>query len=352
MVPPKISPFSGGRTTELGGPREIAGTWLSAAGGCGTLMHVKSPGGEELKQAVDDLARASRKARRRGRARDWHKLRTGSRRLRGALLAHAGLLDRSVQEKLSRRVKKITKLPAEVRDLDVALQNLSLLRDQAESAPERKAAKKLRRRLERQRDRQDRHLRRHLERKRPVRALARKLKKALAHAGVESPDHARAAQALQDCAREVLQRRDGIGDWDDDQSLHALRVSVKKLRGALLARDAGPRRAERPLLTLLEDTQRLLGEHHDWSELGDRLDLRRCKLLAAGARHRGLIGYELLLSRAREEQKARYDGYRTQLHDRLAAAVSELLPERAPRGMVVAVPAGQEPAVSPAAAVH
>jgi hypothetical protein len=278
---------------------------------------------------VDELARASRRARKRGRARDWHKLRTSSRRLRGALIAHAGMFDRPEQEKLSRRAKKITKLPAQVRDLDVALDNLSVLRHQAESTPERKAAKEMRRRLERKRRRQDRKLSWRLERDRPVRALARRLTKALAHAAPEvHPAHA--GDALAVCARELLERRAGIGDWDDDQSLHALRVSVKSLRGALQAAD-GDRRARRPLLTTLEETQTLLGQHHDWSELGDRLDLRRCKLLAAGARHRGLIGYELLLTRAREEQKARYDAYRTQLHDRLAELVAGLLPEASPR---------------------
>lgn len=313
---------------------------------------MKNAGAQQLKEALDEVVRSSRKARRRGKARDWHKLRTSSRRLRGALLAHAGLLEHKAQEKLSRRAKRITRLPAEVRDLDVALENLEVLHATAESAPERQAARVMRRRLRRKRDRQERRLRRRLERDRPVRALAHRLKKALAHVAADAHDDVPTAQVLQACAREVLTRRDALGDWDDDQALHALRVSVKKLRGALQAQaETGPR-PPRPLLATLQDVQTLLGEHHDWSELGDRLDLRRCKLLAEGARHHGLIGYELLLSRAREEQKARYDAYRAQLHDRLPALLADLgQAKRPPRPLISAVDVPTNDVATPAA-VH
>jgi CHAD domain-containing protein len=244
-------------------------------------------------------------------------------------MAHGGALEPAALKKLSRRAKKVTRLPAEVRDLDVALDNVAMLRDEVESTPERKAAKEMRRRLKKKRRSTDRKVRQQLERDRPVRKLARRLKKALARGSADGRD-LKGSPVVGVRARDVLNHRDAIGDWDDDQALHALRISVKKLRGTLQARGDGQRRTMRPLLSTLQDVQTLLGEHHDWSELGDRLDLRRCKLLAAGARHRGLIGYELLLSRAREEQKARYDAYRAHLHDRLGTLVAALLPEGTP----------------------
>jgi hypothetical protein len=72
----------------------------------------------------------------------------------------------------------------------------------------------------------------------------------------------------------------------------------------------------------LQRVQAILGEHHDWSELARRLDDRRRKLANKGARHRTLVGYEALLGRARQEQRARHEVYRAELHDRLSALLT------------------------------
>src|SRR3989337_985267 len=99
-------------------------------------MKQKEGGGFDA--LVDDLRRAERKARKRGDPEDWHKLRTTSRRLRGALLPHAPTPDPDLHRWLTGRAKKITKLPTQVRDLDVALENLATLRAAAATKPERR----------------------------------------------------------------------------------------------------------------------------------------------------------------------------------------------------------------------
>src|SRR6185369_16086831 len=112
--------------------------------------------GRQLEGIARELVKAGKKARRRGKPKDWHRLRTTSRRMRGALAAFADALDPALQPELARRAKKVTKLPGEVRDLDVAISNLRFLRDAAQSRDERRAANELLRRLERERERDER----------------------------------------------------------------------------------------------------------------------------------------------------------------------------------------------------
>jgi len=280
--------------------------------------------GRQLKAIAKELVRAGKKARRRGKPRDWHKLRTTSRRMRGALAAFTDALDPQLQPVLARRAKKITKLPGEVRDLDVALDNLRLLREGAQTAVERRAAGEMLRRASHERDRRERKVRRKLARKRPAQRLRARLKKALRHPppGPVSDDQ----QALAETSRAVQERLLALGGWEDDEKVHALRVAVKKHRGALEAwveAHPGHTREQRPALDTLQKIQTILGEHHDWSELARRLDERRRELANDGARHKELIGYEALLGRARLEQKARYESYRGGLHDRLSVLLTE-----------------------------
>jgi CHAD domain len=266
-----------------------------------------------------ELERAGKKAQRRGRRKDWHRLRTTSRRLRGALTAFADAIDPALRPRLARRAKRITRLPARVRDLDVALRNLALLAAQAERGPERRAAAEVTRRLSRQRDRRDRKLRRKLRQDRPVRALARQVRQALERQGARRQPIARGNLALESCARDVLDRRAELGGWSDEAGLHALRIAVKKHRAALTAwaeahGEAGDQRAT---LTTLQALLATLGEHHDWSELARRLDRRRQR-----ARPRDQAGYRALLARARQEQKAWHQDYLARFHDQLPALVS------------------------------
>jgi CHAD domain-containing protein len=278
-----------------------------------------------LEGLARELVRAGKKARRRGKPKDWHRLRTTSRRLRGALTAFAAALDPELQPKLARRAKKITKLPAKVRDLDVAVSNLQLLRGQTDARGERKAAREMVRRLRHKRDDNERALRKRLARKRPVHRLAVRLHKALRHPATPDPGADRSIGPLGRAGRVVLERHAGIVGWEDGDKLHALRVAVKQYRGALAAWvDAHPghAREHRTALEALQKAQTVLGEHHDWSELARRLDIRRLALANDGARHRDLVGYEGLLARARREQKARFDAYQSQFHEHLPALVS------------------------------
>lgn len=290
----------------------------------GSVRAMSTEAGRQLQEIARELVKAGKKARRRGRPKDWHRVRTTSRRLRGALTAHADLLDPALRPKLARRAKQITKLPARVRDLDVALENLKGLRAQASESAERRAAKALRRRLERKRNRRERVLRKRLSRERPVRALAKSLRKALAHPGGAGRRRDGGLWALAAGARAVLEARTRVGEWDDPEKLHVLRVAVKKYRGALAAWAAVPGRARdhRAALVELQAVLTLLGEHHDWSELSRRLDQRRLTLAHDGARHRDLVGYEALLVRARKEQRSRHDAYRARFHDRLPDLVT------------------------------
>jgi hypothetical protein len=281
--------------------------------------------GRQLEGIARELVKAGKKARRRGKPKDWHRLRTTSRRMRGALAAFTSALDPALQPQLARRAKKITKLPSEVRDLDVAIGNLHILRDTAQTRGERQAAKEMLRRLKGERDRNERRLRKKLARKRPAQRLRSQLKKALRQPPPQGPQGAD-TDGLTATSGRVQERLAALGGWEDDQTAHALRVAVKQHRGALAAWvDAHPghAREHRAALDVLQKVQTMLGEHHDWSELSRRLDDRRRKLANDGARHRELVGYEAMLGRARLEQKARYDAYRAELHDRLSPLVTE-----------------------------
>ena len=285
--------------------------------------------GRQLRAIAKELVRAGKKARQRGKPKDWHRVRTTSRKMRGALAAFGSALDPALQPQLARRAKKITKLPAKVRDLDVALGNLHRLRDEAKTRGEKQAAREMCKRLGRKRDQHERRLRRELARKRPVQRLAASLKKALRHPPPPARVSEASAEALGRSSQEVLDRLAEIGGWEDDENLHQLRVAVKQHRGALTAwleAHPGHLREHRPTLDTLEKVQTVLGEHHDWSELARRLDGRRRQLANDGAGHRELLGYEALLARSRQEQRARYEVFRAELHDRLSNQLEEPLP--------------------------
>jgi CHAD domain-containing protein len=256
---------------------------------------------EPLRALLEDVSRAERKARRRGGAEDWHRLRTTSRHLRGALIAHADGLDDRQQARAVREARRITRLPARVRDLDVAIENLEALRAQARSDDEREAARRAVRRLERKRKAAARKARHRLRRDRPVARLKRRLGK-LSDASAPSGPPRRGLEA---CAEEVLRRRAELAGWDQAREVHRLRVAVKKYRSALMA--ISP---HHPALDGLQRVQQVLGEHHDWSELADRL---------AGKKR---VGYQALAARARQEQRIRYEQYQHHLDERLPRLVA------------------------------
>lgn len=270
------------------------------------------------------LERTARKAQRRGKRKDWHRLRTTSRQLRGALTAFSGSFDRSAQPRLARQAKRLTKLAAPVRDLDVALTNLARLADGARAAEEREAACDMAKYLSRQRDRRDCELRRKLRHEHPVEALARKVRKAVRRGEPPGASASPARAALDPCAREVLARRGDLGGWEDGEALHELRVALKKYRGALTAwsETQAPAPDREARLERLKELLDVLGEHHDWSELARRLERRLQALTEAGASPRPLTGYRKLRVRARREQRRRHRDYLIRFHERLPALVS------------------------------
>jgi CHAD domain-containing protein len=181
------------------------------------------------------------------------------------------------------------------------------------------------RRLEKKRDRRARRLQRLLSREEPVAALTSVLRKALRRRAAAGMDPlAPSGQALDDCAAAVLVARAQVRGWQDDQPLHRLRIAIKKYRGALMALGDGRSDA----LAELQKVQQVLGEHHDWSELGRRL--RQAALKSRkGTRAQA---YQALLARAAEEQGTRFDSYRADWHDRLPSLVAGHLPAtRRPR---------------------
>ena len=281
--------------------------------------------GALLERLARQLERAEDKARRRGQAEDWHKLRTTSRKLRGALIAHAPGLDAHLHRWLARRAKKITKLPTEVRDLDVAMDNLRALADGAERKGERRAARALARRLKEKRRQSERAIRKRLKRDEPVAALASVLHKAVRrgthpHASNGATASPPSGNALEACAQVVLERQAEVRGWQDGNRLHELRVAVKKYRGALEATHPG----ETAVIESLQKLQQVLGEHHDWSELARRLGERAARLgrrtgKKKVARRAALVA---LRTRARAEQRRRYEIYLDEHADRLAALVA------------------------------
>jgi CHAD domain-containing protein len=291
---------------------------------------MKNSAAVHLEPLVEDLKRAVKKARRRGDTEDWHRLRTTSRRLRGALIAFGPLLEPERHAWLARRAKRITKLPTEVRDLDVAIENVVVLAH-TRMKREQRAAKDMYDRLMRKRARRAKALQRQLRRRDPTAKLASVLRQAVRRGpgGREAPSPS--PQALDACARAVLDRRAEVRGWRDDDTLHEVRVAVKKYRGALMAlADATPESfAQGAALATLQRVQQVLGEHHDWSELGRRLIDQHAKLASRKGRPtEKLAGYRGLTARAAREQKARYEVYRRELHDRLPELVAVHAGER------------------------
>jgi CHAD domain-containing protein len=289
-------------------------------------------GTRRLRAMAQELEHAARRAQRRGRREDWHRLRTTSRKLRGALVAFAGSLDGSAQVDLVRRAKRITRLPAKVRDLDVALLNLELLTRHAASKAEREAVADMVRHLSRKRAQRDGKLRRKLRREQPVQALARRLRRAVRRAATPGRNAPASNAALVLCARAVLDRWAQLGAWQDAEKLHALRVAAKKYRDALTAWTEGQPQAasHRATLEVLQELVDVVGEYHDWSELCGRLERRRSALARKGARPSELSRYQKLLGRARHQQKASHAEYRARFHGRLPELVSSSAAPLAP----------------------
>ena len=73
---------------------------------------------QQLEKLLDDLQTIERRAQRRDDPEDWHKLRTTSRRVRGALQVFETLFPAAARPTLARKAKAITRRPGEVRDLE------------------------------------------------------------------------------------------------------------------------------------------------------------------------------------------------------------------------------------------
>lgn len=207
-----------------------------------------------------------------------HDMRVASRRFRSALRDFGPLFDKKAVKPLKKQVKKVADALGDVRDQDVAIEALGSLR---ERAPNEAIAGAIGLLIEaRQAQRSDAHAA--LVKQVPSDRLTRlrsDLDEALdlSDLGKDTDQMFRSfgADAIDRAVKKFLERADSIYDPFNDNSLHKLRLSAKRLRYALeLFNDCCGGKLK-PFAKHLSKMQSALGEVHDssdWIEyLGDTI---------------------------------------------------------------------------------
>jgi CHAD domain-containing protein len=196
-----------------------------------------------------------------GRARDVHRMRVASRRLREALAVigkHAG----PAGNRLRRRARRLTRALGEVRELDVSLQELSTAARRHHWP--RTSLLKWRRVLGARRTTARRRLDHVLQREK-IDAVGAAGKRVRAHLKEHAFQGASGAAALRsriaDRASDVVRAILACGREYDAVRLHQLRIAVKKLRYALELVPASE--IASTLREHLRATQQQLGHWHD-----------------------------------------------------------------------------------------
>ncbi len=220
-----------------------------------------------------------------------HKVRVASRRIREALPVIGVDLPRARIRKLRRRVGRLTRLLGPIRELDVELGLIE--REIAEKRTPRAALSLVRRQVAEHRA----ELREQLDDETPVKDLKRLLKKLRrvgrhkgeegkgegpggrgkgkgvsgkgrgARGATETVWRPALAATLVRRARKLSDALEEAGSMYSPEPLHAVRVSVKKLRYTLELSDELGYPSARPLVRILKSEQERLGQLHDFEML-------------------------------------------------------------------------------------
>jgi CHAD domain-containing protein len=216
-----------------------------------------------MRQRVSAVTRALPAARD-GDAASLHQARIATRRLREALPL---LASGSIQRKLDRRVRKITRALGPVRELDVALQILDEM-SASDDVP-RAALTRLRDAVSEEREVRRHEMLRYVEESKVDKLRKRAMSAARKHsnrARSKAADPKRAIVVRERSARRaerlVATIESAAGLYLPDR-LHDVRIAVKKLRYALeIAGTVGRTRTQAQVRTL-KKAQDLLGRMHD-----------------------------------------------------------------------------------------
>ncbi len=197
-----------------------------------------------------------------------HDMRVASRRFRSALRDFAPLLDKKAVKALKKNVKGVANALGNVRDQDVAIEALVTMR---EKAPNEKAAAEIDLLVQARRNlRSEAHTEfvKHISPDRLV-AIRGDLEEAFA---IKPPVatavafRSFAADAIDRTHKRFLERAESIYDPFNDNALHKLRLSAKRLRYALELFNECWDGELKPFAKYVSTIQSSLGEVHDSSE--------------------------------------------------------------------------------------
>jgi CHAD domain-containing protein len=222
-----------------------------------------------LDKCWEDFSNAWKKARAKASEKSIHDLRVGTRRLIAALELNRAV-SRNIQiPKLQRRFKKILKQMGSLRDIQVQLETLSAIR---QAAPILEFERSLKRRE--RRETTEIHM-----------ALKRGEKKRLAR-GIDDVRehfvrlHARSGdERIQSAVERYLKAR--RNDFmrarkrfkpEDGETLHQMRIALKKLRYAVEASQPVMGDTARELARSMHEFQQLMGDTRDIELLASRLE--------------------------------------------------------------------------------
>lgn len=217
---------------------------------------------------IDHIAGAVEAAQRSDDPEAIHQLRVGARRLRAAFSVFSAALPRR-RPAVLRQLHMLQQQLGAARELDVLLdETIASLPDDLRG---RRGMQELIKSAEARRTARHRHARATLASKRCTNLWAQlppaidryAWHRAQGSAAGEEPVTGFAAKVMRSRHRKARRLGDKIRDRDPEE-LHALRISIKKLRYAVeFFQDLWPRRRTQRYLLALKDLQQLLGNVHD-----------------------------------------------------------------------------------------
>jgi len=278
-----------------------------------------------IQNSLGELQTFERMAHANASVEAWHGLRTASRRLRGVLDVFVVVLPITKRAKIRKLARRVTKLPAKVRDLDVALELLSAAATTATDQYEERAIEELRTSFEKQRNRRVRKAQREIVQEQPTEHLV-KLLSASVPCDKTPKQSAAKLQAnlearLKSGRHKVLIAMERADDGNVEAA-HELRLAVKRLRNTMLALLEQSSTKSSPL-RFLKQVQDTLGAHHDYGILEQHAQHRAKKLLAEGhsKRSKGCKSLATHMRLVKDKEWCAFEGKQRQRLHTLVAVV-------------------------------
>ncbi|MBI3724009.1 CHAD domain-containing protein [bacterium] len=260
-----------------------------------------------------------------------HDGRVATRRLASALDLFSALLPVTGRVRAEKELTRVRRRLARARDLDVAREVVSELHPG--DATLESAVDAAREALDREKDDAERERRKGLRKARNPerRERLRELARAVSHRGVRT-----IARRIEELAREARERlQESLAPQATDESVHAFRVAVKRLRYALEPLEEIDPPA-RTLAEALRETQDSLGRANDRAVLAARLRRESDRLVSAGCTALA-EALSLLALTCQREARAAIDAFRREglsPRARAALALGERPEESAPVPLV------------------